>query len=113
MQRLSRNIITLLACAVLSAPPLLSGCSSAQKRAQESDPQYILEQARQAYFRKEYRQVFQMLFPLAAAGNGQAQYTLGYLYHYGLGVEKNDQQAMQWIQRAATQGNKKALEALK
>lgn len=92
----------------------LPACSSsAKKEALENDPQYILAQAKQAYFEKNYRKVFQLLFPLATSGNGQAQYTLGYLYHHGLGVEKNDQQAMNWIQRAAAQGNKKALEALK
>ncbi len=93
---------------------ILSGCvSSSEKEALENDPQYILGQAKQAYFEKNYRQVFQLLFPLAATGNDQAQYTLGYLYHHGLGVEKNDQQAMNWIQRAAAQGNRKALQALK
>ena len=112
MRRLSRNITILLLCATFAALPLLNGCSSAGKR-QEDNPELILEQARAAYFKGEYQQVFQMLFPLAAAGNDQAQYTLGYLYHYGLGVEKNDQQAMQWIQRSAAKGNKKAIEALK
>ena len=93
---------------------ILSGCvSSSEKEALENDPEYIIGQAKQAYFEKNYRQVFQLLFPLAAAGNGQAQYTLGYLYHNGLGVEKNDQQAMNWIQRAAAQGHQKALQAIK
>ncbi len=109
------QIKTLLKAMFISALLLvLSGCvGSAEKEALENDPQYILGQAKQAYLEKNYRLVFQLLFPLAAEGNDQAQYTLGYLYHHGLGVEKNDQQAMNWIQRSAAQGNKKALEALR
>jgi TPR repeat protein len=70
-------------------------------------------EAHKAYAAKEYDRVFQLVFPLAAIGNDQAQYTLGYLYYHGLGVEKSEAQAMNWIQRAAAQGNKKALQALK
>ncbi|MEN8178064.1 MAG: sel1 repeat family protein [Pseudomonadota bacterium] len=107
------RIKNLLRSAVLSAAVLiLSGCVSSEEKEAMNNPQYILGQAKQAYFENNYRLVFQLLFPLAAKGNDQAQYTLGYLYHHGLGVEKNDQQAMNWIQRAAAQGNKKALEAL-
>ena len=98
----------------LSLTGALSGCASTpEHEALENDPQFILDQARLAFNQKKYKTVFQLLFPLAAAGNDKAQYTLGYLYHHGLGVEKNDQQAMNWIQRAAAQGNKKALEALR
>jgi len=90
------------------------GCTTTtEKEALEQNPQFILQQAKTAFQQKKYKQVFQLLFPLATAGNGQAQYTLGYLYHHGLGVEKSDQQAMNWIQRAASQGNKKALDALR
>lgn len=93
---------------------LLGGCATTtQKDAQTENPELILAQAKKAYFEQQYQEVFQLLFPLAVAGNDQAQYVLGYLYHHGLGVEKNDQQAMNWIQRAASQGNKKALEALR
>ena len=100
----------------LSAPlVLLPGCASqGQKRPPaHQQSQAILEQARQAFMKKEYQRVFQLVFPLAVAGNAQAQYTLGYLYHHGLGVEKSDRQAMNWIQRAAAQGHKKAQAALR
>ena len=71
-----------------------------------------MKQARDAYASKDYQRVFQLTFPLAATGNDQAQYTLGYLYFHGLGTAKDERQAMNWIQRAAAQGNKKALQAL-
>ena len=106
-----RCLLRKLLPAILVAA-ILASCVSSEEKAALNDPDVILAQAKQAYFEKRYRQVFELLFPLAAAGDARAQYTLGYLYHHGLGVTKSDQQAMNWIQRAAAQGNKKALQAL-
>lgn len=103
---------SLTVCLLLIAS-LFGGCTTTPKNEQPQDVQAILEAAHQAYANKEYQKVFQLVFPLAASGNDQAQYTLGYLYYHGLGVEKSETQAMNWIQRAAAQGNKKALNALK
>jgi TPR repeat protein len=92
---------------------LVAGCATtSNKNAHADNSEAILAQAKQAYQEQKYQEVFQLLYPLAAAGNDQAQYVLGYLYYYGLGLEKNEQQGMVWIQRAAAQGNKKALQAL-
>jgi hypothetical protein len=97
-------------CVVLS---LIAGCATTSDKSANADsPEAVLAQAKQAYQEQKYKEVFQLLYPLAAAGNDQAQYVLGYLYYYGLGLEKNEQQGMVWIQRAAAQGNKKALQAL-
>ena len=91
---------------------LSAGCSSTPDERLQ-DPQTILQEAHKAFAAEEYDKVFQLVFPLATAGNDHAQYTLGYLYYNGLGVEKSETQAMNWIQRAAMQGNKKAIQALK
>ena len=107
MKNLLKNL------AVSLAIMTLSGCASSPDEEALKNPKYVLEQAQQAYFAKDYQRVFDLVFPLASAGNDQAQYTLGYLYYHGLGVTKSDVQAMNWIQRAAAQGNKKALEALR
>ncbi len=72
-----------------------------------------MQQAHDAFASKDYQQVFQLVFPLAATGDDRAQYTLGYLYFHGLGTAKDERQAMHWIQRAAAQGNMKAKHALK
>ena len=101
-----------LIAGLLLTATLFGGCSTTQHSGIQ-DANSILEKAHKAYASKEYKQVFQLVFPLAATGNDQAQYTLGYLYFHGLGVEKSESQAMNWIQRAAAQGNKKALQALK
>jgi TPR repeat protein len=103
---------TLLLLGMLPGLLLLNGCSTTPDSAQADETAAILKEAHQAYNIKAYKKVFQLVFPLAAAGNDKAQYTLGYLFYYGLGVEKSEQQAMHWIQQAAAQGNKKAQQAL-
>lgn len=103
---------TLLLLGMLPGLILLNGCSTTPDSAQIDETKAILKEAHIAYNNKAYKKVFQLIFPLAAAGNDKAQYTLGYLFYHGLGVEKSERQAMHWIQQAAAQGNKKALRAL-
>ncbi len=91
---------------------LLSGCATSPDPAFD-ETTAILNEAHIAYNAKEYKKVFELLFPLAANGNDKAQYALGYLFYHGLGVQKSDRQAMHWIQLSAAQGNRKAIQALK
>ena len=42
---------------------------------------------------------------LAEQGDAQAQYRLGYSYHYGQGVPLNNDEALRWYRKAADQGN--------
>jgi TPR repeat protein len=107
----TRRTLILISCLLLGTF-VLTGCSSNPK-SELDDPAVIMQQAHDAYASQDYKKVFQLVFPLASAGNDQAQYTLGYLFFHGLGTAKNERQAMNWIQRAAAQGNKKALHALK
>ena len=108
----NRSLKFLLLVGLCVGLTLLAGCATTANKATNADPDVVLNQAKLAYKEQKYQEVFQLLFPLAVAGNDQAQYALGYLYYYGLGLEKNEQQAMNWIQRSAAQGNKKALQAL-
>jgi TPR repeat protein len=48
---------------------------------------------------------FAMLWPLAQAGNAEAQNGVGYLLRHGLGVAKDEESAFQWFQQAADQGH--------
>ena len=91
----------------------LAACSTTPDEDRPQEPEAIMKEAHKAYAAKAYDRVFQLVFPLAASGNADAQYTLGYLYFHGLGIEKSEAQAMNWIQRAAAQGHPKALKALK
>lgn len=68
--------------------------------------------------RKEYELAFTILSPFAedeiddgwVAG---CQWHLGYLYYHGLGVFKNEEQALSLFQRAARAGNSDAIGYLK
>ncbi|MCU7880766.1 MAG: SEL1-like repeat protein [Candidatus Thiodiazotropha sp. (ex Lucinoma aequizonata)] len=112
MQTFSHLKPLFLLLSLLSGLVVLSGCSTTPDDKGEKDSVTILQEAHRAYNIKAYKKVFGLIIPLATAGNDRAEYALGYLYYYGLGIEKNDRQAMHWIQRAAAQGNRKAQKAL-
>lgn len=112
MPRKNKQTRSLFPLAAILSLLLLAACSTTPDDRLQ-DPKFAMEEAHRAYAAKEYERVFHLVFPLAATGNDQAQYTLGYLFFYGLGVEKSEAQAMNWIQRAAAHGNRKALQALK
>lgn len=48
----------------------------------------------------------------ASSGDPDAQYALGYLYYYGIGLAQNDQAALIWIRKAAAQDQPLAKQAL-
>ncbi|WP_126456613.1 SH3 domain-containing protein [Sulfuriflexus mobilis] len=50
--------------------------------------------------------------PLADAGDADAQYNIGWLYHNGYGLAVDDRQALYWWQQAATQKHNDARLAL-
>jgi TPR repeat protein len=52
--------------------------------------------------------VFDFQMKLAQKGNAEAQLMVGEMYEAGRGVEKDTEQAMAWINKAAEQGNKAA-----
>lgn len=47
-------------------------------------------------------------FKAAKAGNADAQYSIGLLFLVGKGLEKNEKEAMYWMQLAAKNGHKDA-----
>lgn len=67
-----------------------------------------LAEAFQAIERRDYPTAHALLLPLAKAGNAEAQFQLGQLYHYGRGVPEDDVAALGWFERAARQGSAKA-----
>jgi TPR repeat protein len=62
------------------------------------------EEGKQAYLNQDYENALKILKPLAEDGNSQAQITLGLMYDYGHGVEKNAAESMKWYLMAAEQG---------
>lgn len=67
-----------------------------------------------ANFRAEnYREAFIRLKPEAQKGQPDAQYAVGYMYYYGVGVIQDRKAAWVWINRAAHAGQSDAIEALR
>ena len=48
----------------------------------------------------------------AEQGNAYGQYNLGFCYANGVGIAKDDEEAVKWFRKAADQGLKEAQEAL-
>ena len=62
------------------------------------------EEGKQAYLKKNYALALEILKPLAEQGDSQAQITMGLMYDYGHGVEKNPAESIKWYLMAAEQG---------
>ena len=64
----------------------------------------LIDQAVVSYNQGDYKTAFSLFDKLANQGNADAQYNLGIMYENGLGVIKNETQAVYWYQKAANQG---------
>ncbi len=62
------------------------------------------EEGKQAYLDKDYAKALEIIRPLAESGDSQAQVTLGVMYDFGHGVEKDPGEAIKWYIKAAEQG---------
>jgi TPR repeat protein len=87
--------------APVAQAPVAARPEVAAPRAEAED----LASADAAFKRGDYATVRRLVKPLADAGNAKAQNYLGLLYDDGLGVPRNDAQAVVWYRRAADQGN--------
>lgn len=87
---------------------LVQGCATPPPKPAESP----YAEAKAAYLAHDYQRTLAIVGPRAIAGEAWAQYTLGYMYHYGQDVAVDKQMAKQWIKRAAKQGYAPAQHAL-
>lgn len=94
--------------ATLVVTLLLAGCAGTESTAQSQR----FEEGRQAYVAGDYGTAFERLITEAEAGHPDAQYTIGYMYYEGQGVQRDEDRALDWIRRAAGNGSGPALEAL-
>lgn len=56
----------------------------------------------------DYESAYQLLYPLAVDGNAIAQDCVGTMLSEGLGVGKDERQAVSWYEKSADQGNAQA-----
>jgi septal ring-binding cell division protein DamX len=105
-QKRKHPALLLLGCLIL----IVQGCASTPPAPSPSETAQA--QAKAAYLANDYHRTLAIVEPMAIAGEAWAQYTLGYMYHYGRGVAMDRQMSKQWIERAAQQGYVPAQEAL-
>src|SRR5689334_2503681 len=63
-----------------------------------------VQDALEALKKQDYQTALRILRPLAEQGDVQAQFNLGAMHEQGLGVPKNDAEAVNWFRKAAEQG---------
>ena len=88
----------------------LAGCAGMAST--ESADSERFEAGREAWLAGDYGQAFELLLTEAEGGNAEAQYTIGYMYYVGQGVQQDEAAAIRWIQRAAGNGSERAMRAL-
>jgi TPR repeat protein len=68
--------------------------------------------AKRDYVEQDYARAFNALLLPAAHDNPEAQYALGYMYYYGLGIAKDQDIARIWIKKSADHHYLPALQAM-
>lgn len=74
--------------------------------------QYDLKRAKSAIDKGEYTEGAKILRPLADGGNAEAQYMAAWLFFWGKGVIRSDEQGVKYATMAAEQGNMNAVKLL-
>lgn len=98
------NIIRYLA--VILFCTTLTGCETAVERT------LSMAEAKTSYSKGELERAFRITEVMAYEGDAEAQYALGFMYIKGAGAPRNEDLGLLWIEKAANQGNSKALAAL-
>ena len=103
--------------ALLLLAALLPACTTVpvtpqRKGIDMQSQQQTLQRAKSLFLAKQYAEAAGLLLPLAQQGHAEAQYAVGYMYHYGYGLPHNEKESTRWITLAAARGNPKAQEAL-
>jgi hypothetical protein len=71
-----------------------------------------LQAGKVAFADANFKKAFHELLPVAAYGNPQAQYAVGYMYYYGFGVPHDAESGLFWMNRSAAQHYGPAIKAL-
>ena|SRR6516162_7446218 len=101
-------MIRILLISMLSL--LLMSCATINMK-----KQYVsaaLEQGKRDFNEGYYKRAMRELLPLGCDGHREAQYAIGYMYYYGLGVAQDTDVGYFWIKRSADQHFLPAIKAL-
>ena len=69
-------------------------------------------EAKRSYAEGNHTRAFHLSEILAHQGDGDAQYAVGYMHYYGVGVPKNTTLGVAWIKKSEENGNECAYAAL-
>lgn len=86
---------------------LLQGCATSPMMAEE------LQGGKAKFVAGNYKGAFHDLLPIAVYGRKEAQYAVGYMYYYGMGVPQDTESGLFWMQKSADQHYQPAIDALK
>jgi hypothetical protein len=89
----------------IAAALMLAFASPARAEAPR-DPEFAA--AKSAYDTGDYGEAARLVRPLAQQGNPGAQFLMGQMLFFGLGLERDDKQAASWYGLAAQAGNTEA-----
>ncbi len=79
-------------------------CAIASALAGPMGAQAGIDEGVQAYIAGDYATSLAEFQPLAEKGDAKAQFYMGFLYHHGYGVKRNEGEASKWFRMAADQG---------
>ncbi len=100
------RIETRTSARLLAAAAALALLLAAPAARAEADPDFAA--ARRAYDASEFVDAARLVRPLAESGNPNAQFLMGQMLFFGLGMERDDAKAAQWYGMAAQAGNAEA-----
>lgn len=70
-------------------------------------------EAKESYYSGNFARSFRLTEAMAYEGDVKAEYSLGYMYYYGIGAPENKPLGMAWIREAALKGYPPAVFAIK
>lgn len=91
---------------ITSTLPLLNACSNIKT----ANLQY--KDAQSAYKTRDYDTAFDKMQQSAKNGNIDAQYAMGYMLYYGIGIKADQVKALVILEKAASHGQIMAIKAL-
>jgi TPR repeat protein len=83
-----------------------------EKAAQNNHSEAQVEWGKSYFRRQEYRQSMEWFLKAAQAGNADAQHWMAYIYHNGIGIQRNFAEAMLWDMKSAANGFSAAMDTI-
>lgn len=97
---LPRRILQLIALAALAASTAAHALDDFDQMSPDAFSE-VLNKGREAYIKKNYDEAFPLLKQAACAGDKSSQWSLGQMYLFGQGVQRDDATGYSWLSAAA------------